>query len=176
MVPKFVQINRMLSNVSLENVSYLLVCDDDVILPSGFLDEYLACVQEFNFALAQPARTHSSHVDWPFVEQLDGLRGRQTRFVEIGPVISIRRDLFGHILPFDESTPMGWGFDFVWPSVVEAHGLEMGIIDATPVAHSLRRAAENYEHRLASQQQEAFLQGNVHLTRDEAFTILRSFP
>jgi hypothetical protein len=173
--PKFTILNRLLAEANLARFAYVLVCDDDVALPAGFLDRYLALVERHDLALAQPARTHGSYVDHALVEQLDGLDARRTRFVEIGPVFSMRADVLPVVTPFSEESPMGWGYDFVWPVLLESAGLRMGIVDATPVAHDLRKPVVNYDHEEAERAMNAFLAGRPHLTRAEAFTILEAY-
>jgi hypothetical protein len=63
--PKFELVNQMLAAVNLDEFDVVLVCDDDISLPSGFVDRYLALVHHYDFALAQPARTHDSFTDHP---------------------------------------------------------------------------------------------------------------
>jgi hypothetical protein len=173
--PKFALLNRVLGREELDRHEFVVVCDDDIELPEGFLDRYLDLVTRFDLALAQPARTHDSYIDHWFVEQLDGLEARRTRFVEIGPLFSMRRDAARHLLPFSEESAMGWGYDFVWPVVMEAAGLRMGIVDATPVAHRLRKPVAYYDHASASRAMNAFLSTRSHLSREEAFTIVEAY-
>jgi hypothetical protein len=173
---KFVLLNRLLAGVELDRYAFVVVCDDDISLPDGFLDEYLALVVRHDLALAQPARTHGSYIDHWIVEQLDGLTARRTRFVEIGPLFSMRRDAARLLTPFSEISPMGWGYDFVWPVVLEEARLPMGIVDATPVAHDLRKPVTLYDDRDAAIAMEAFLARRPHLSRDEAFVILEAYP
>lgn len=173
--PKFALVNALLRDAEVESFDYLLVADDDISLPRGFLDRYLELVARHDLALAQPARTHDSYIDHALVEQLDGLDARRTRFVEIGPLFSIRRDAFPVLLPFDEASPMGWGYDFVWPVTVERAGLRMGIVDATPVTHAMRKPTAHYSSAGALKQMKAYLASQPHLSRAEAFTILECF-
>lgn len=173
--PKFEIMNRLLESVKGEPFDYLLVSDDDITLSAGFLDDYLALVERHDLALAQPARTHGSYIDHHFVERLDGLDARWTRFVEIGPLFSMRRDAAALLTPFDLSTPMGWGYDFTWPVEMEAAGLRTGIVDATPVDHSIRKPVAHYDHGTADRAMKAYLAAHQHLDRDRAFTILRAF-
>lgn len=173
--PKFVLLNKILSVQSLEAYDFVMICDDDIALPRAFIETYLDLVLRYDFALAQPARTHNSYIDWHFVEQLDGLTARRTRYVEIGPLFSVRQDAFSVIFPFDESVYMGWGCDFVWPCLIEKRALRMGIIDATPVDHSMRAPAKYYKHSRAAQSMEDYLSRNSHLSKSEAFRILESY-
>ena len=173
--PKFVLLNRLLANSSLGAYEYVVFTDDDIELPPSFLDRYLELVASHDLALAQPARTHDSHIDHCFVEQLDGILARQTRFVEIGPVFSMRVDALRLLTPFDTASPMGWGYDFTWPVTMKAANLRMGIVDAVPVRHALRKPVANYVHGDASAQMSNYLAGRAHLTKEDAFYIVESF-
>lgn len=174
-IPKFLLLNQLLKTVNLYDFEYVIISDDDIVLPSGFLDSYLARVSHHDFAIAQPARTHDSYIDHPFVEQLDGIDARWTRFVEIGPLFSLHRSAFAYILPFDEASPMGWGNDFVWPVLAEKHSLKMGIVDAVPVAHSLRKPVAYYDHASAAKTMSDYLSRRPHLPKKDAFFILESY-
>jgi hypothetical protein len=174
-VPKFVLLNQLIGRLDLDRYAFVLVCDDDVGLPAGFVDRYLELVLAHDFALAQPARTHGSYINHFLVEQFDGLTARWTRFVEIGPVFSMRRDAAHLLLPFDEASPMGWGYDFVWPVIIETAGLRMGILDATPIAHDLRKPVAHYEYHSARQAMDAFLASRPHLPKHEAFSIIEAY-
>lgn len=173
--PKFCLLNELLAPCAPVRHDVVLVCDDDVTLPEGFLDRYLEVIARRDLALAQPARTHGSFTDHVIVEQLEGLEARATRFVEIGPVFSVRREALPLLVPFDESSPMGWGYDYVWPVLIERAGLRMGIVDATPVGHTLRKPAAHYPYREHLRAMRAYLASRPHLTRDEAFTILEAW-
>lgn len=174
-IPKFVLLNQMLAAIPTAKYDFILVCDDDIGLPAGFLDDYLRIVQRYDLALCQPARTHDSYIDHSFVERLDGLTARWTQFVEIGPVFSIRRDAAAVVLPFDERSPMGWGYDFVWGMDLQEAGLKIGVVDATPVSHSLRKPVAEYSWHVADDQMQKFLRARPHLSKREAFFIIESY-
>jgi hypothetical protein len=172
---KFSLLNQLLAETNIDAFEFVIVCDDDIVLPETFLDRYLDSVTRYDFALAQPARTHDSFIDHPFVEQLDGLVARWTRFVEIGPIFSVHRSAFPLIFPFDDASPMGWGYDFVWPQIIGNAGLKMGIVDGVPIAHSLRKPVLYYQHEKASREMEEFLAHRTCLSPDEAFFIIESY-
>lgn len=173
--PKFFLLNQLLKQIDLHDFEYLIVSDDDIQLPDGFLDRYLALVSRHDLALAQPARTHDSYIDHQFVEQLDGIDARRTRFVEIGPLFSLHRKAYDHFLPFDEASPMGWGNDFVWPVLAEKHNLKMGIVDAVPVGHNLRKPVAYYNYGTSADAMRNYLATRPHLSRKDAFFILESY-
>ena len=175
-MPKFHLLNRLLTGIDLSVYRFLVVVDDDIELESGFLDRFLAYQTAHDLTLAQPARTHDSYIDHYFVAQLIGVEARRTRFVEIGPVFSLRRDGFAHLLPFDEEAPMGWGLDFVWPVQLDAAGCRLGIIDASPVRHALRKPVTTYDYTETSAAMERFLSDRAHLDHAEAFVALETFP
>jgi hypothetical protein len=175
-LPKFRLLNALLRVVDPAPFDYLLVCDDDVRLPRGFLDAFIGWQRRLGFALAQPARTLNSHVDHELVRQRPWLVARRTRFVEIGPLFCLQRSLFDVLLPFDEASPMGWGYDFVWPLQVEAARATMGVIDATPVDHSLRGRGEAYGWQRELTAMSDYLAERPHLSARQAFRVLRRYP
>jgi len=170
---KFALMNYLLSCTAWRVYDFVIVCDDDIRVPEGFIDRFLSLQDKLDFALAQPARTHNSYIDHPITEQADESLARETRFVEIGPMTSFRRDMLNLVAPFDESAPMGWGLDFVWPHVAKMHNLRVGIIDATPVEHSMRAPVSTYDGDITRQLMKAFLLKNAHLTKESAFTVLK---
>ena len=101
---------------------YVLLVDDDVDLAAGFLDVFLDAQSALRFGLAQPARTATSSSAYPIVAQHPGLVGRETRFVEQGPVLSIHRSVLADIVPFDLRSPMGWGYENIWTARLDGPG------------------------------------------------------
>lgn len=158
-----------------QDFDWLLLCDDDIEVGPGFLDRLISVAERQDFALAQPGRTADSFTDHPIVQVLPGLLARRTRFVEIGPFTCVRRDAMPLLLPFGEACGMGWGLDFVWPVRLERAGLRMGIVDAAPLAHRIRRPATGYNSVIAGRDMCATLAREAHLTQDEAFSILEVY-
>jgi hypothetical protein len=151
-----------------EDADWLLLVDDDVVLPRGFLDRFLVCAERYGFRLAQPAHAFASHAAWTITRRRPGLVARRTNFVEIGPVTAIHRDAFAELLPFPD-LQMGWGLDNHWSALAAEHGWPIGIVDATPVRH-LRPVAGDYPREAAIAEAEAFLDGRAYVTRSEAET------
>ncbi len=173
---KTVILNRLLSDISLSDYEYVMIVDDDIALPSDFVDHYLRIVAERGFALSQPARTHNSYIDHYFVAQLMGVESRQTNFVEIGPLFVVHQSAYSLILPLDERPPMGWGLDFVWPVLIERQGLSMGIVDSCPVEHCFRKPVAYYDYAEADAGMKKFFSENEHLSYEDTFRIFKSYP
>jgi len=171
--PKFALLNGLLTDF--RAFDWIILCDDDIEVAEGFVDALIAAAQRFDFALCQPARTHDSYVDHYFVTQLSGLLARQTRFVEIGPVVCMRHDAATLLLPFDDNCGMGWGLDFVWPVIMESARMRLGIIDSVPVAHRIRKPTANYLHAEADREMARTLAANPHLTYQQAFQIVECY-
>lgn len=174
-LPKFSLLNAMLSKVDLTAFDAVLISDDDITLPEGFMDAYFAQQWECRFALAQPSRAWHSYYDHKFTLRKPFYKARQTRFVEIGPIFSIMPDAFPLMLPFDEMSPMGWGYDFVWPVKLAEQGLTLGIIDKVSVDHSHRGQGVLYCRDKEISAMEKYLAENPHLSRKEAVQVLRYF-
>lgn len=175
-VPKFKLLNDMLETVDLDSFDYVVVADDDVVLPREFLDQFIALQDALGFSLAQPARTSRSFIDHPIVEQQPGVLARQTLFVEVGPVFSVARDAFDLVFPFDLTSAMGWGFENVWAKELPRRGLRLGIIDAVPVDHSLRKPVAHYNWSDADRGRTELWQARDHLPLDECYRVLDVVP
>ena len=174
--PKYELLNSVLAEETLNDYDYVVVTDDDIVLPERFLDYFLDLQGELDFALAQPARTSSSFIDHPIVEQQRGCLARETLFVEIGPLMSVARSAYGAIFPFDLDSPMGWGYESVWSYELADRGLKMGIIDAVPADHGLRKPVSNYSWDDADRQRNEFLAARDHTPLDRCFRVMRAIP
>ena len=164
---KWQNLRALLAAQPPDDADWLLVVDDDVALPRGFLDTFLVCAERCDLALAQPAHAFASHAAWPVTRRRRPPRlARRTRFVEIGPVTAFRADAVALLLPFPDLV-MGWGLDAHWAAVADAHGLALGIVDATPVRH-LRPVGQAYPPVEAVAEAERFLAGRPYVTRAEA--------
>jgi hypothetical protein len=152
---------------------WLLIVDDDVVLPRGFLDRFVALAEAFGFALAQPAHAFASHAAWEVTRRRPGVLAHRTRFVEIGPVTALSARAAEVLLPFPE-LDMGWGLDARWSAIAAERGWPIGVVDATPVRH-LRPVAAEYPRDAAIAEAEAFLDGRAYVTRAEAAEILAEY-
>jgi hypothetical protein len=171
--PKFDIVNTLIGDAP--DFDWCIITDDDIELPTDFVSHFLALAETYDFALCQPARTEDSFIDHGIVMRAPGFSARLTRFVEIGPIVAIRRDAMPLILPFEADTGMGWGLDFIWPVRMERAGLRMGIIDATPVAHRMRKPATGYDHASASRAMGMRMAASPHLRHEEAFRVLEAY-
>jgi GT2 family glycosyltransferase len=149
---------------------WLILVDDDVVLPRGFLDAFVFVAEHFGLRLAQPAHAFASHAAWPVTRRRPGAIARRTRFVEIGPVTAIHSDAFGVLLPLPE-LEMGWGLDGHWSARAAAAGLPLGIVDITPIRH-LRPVAASYPHAEAIAEADRFLAERPYVTRAQAAEVL----
>jgi GT2 family glycosyltransferase len=170
---KWANLRATLSAHPADGADWLLVVDDDVVLPAGFLDGFLLVAERFGLRLVQPAHAFASHAAWPVTRRRPGLLARRSRFVEIGPVTAIHSDALGLLLPLPE-LEMGWGLDAHWSAAAADAGLPLGIVDATPIRH-LRPVATSYPRTAAVAEADAFLAGRRHVTRDEAAEVLAAW-
>ena len=168
---KFENLNALLAAHPPARYDWLLVIDDDVALPRGFLDAFLCAAERTGLKLAQPAHRLHSHAAWPVTRRHPGATARETTFVEIGPVTAFHRDSFDVLLPFPEGLPMGWGLDVHWAAVAAEHGWPIGIVDATPIGHTQRPAGSGYARDAAQAQARAFLADRPYVRRDEVRTL-----
>jgi GT2 family glycosyltransferase len=164
---KFENLNLLLGTHSADARDWLLVVDDDVELPRGFLDRFLFLCERFSLQLAQPAHRLSSHAAWPQTRRRARGVVREMSFVEIGPVTAFARATFSALLPFPELR-MGWGLDVHWAALAREHGWRCGVIDAVSIRHRAAPAANAYSREAAIAEARAFLAGRPHLSAREA--------
>jgi GT2 family glycosyltransferase len=170
---KFENLNALLAQHDLAGVDWLLVLDDDVRLPGGFLDSFLFLAERFELAMAQPAHRFRSHAGWPVTRRAPGSVARETAFVEIGPVTAFAARTFDVLLPFPPLRA-GWGLDAHWSALAGEHGWRIGVIDATPIEHRLRPVAAAYDRTEAIAEARSFLAGRPYTPASEAARTLVS--
>jgi hypothetical protein len=153
---KFENLDLLLERHPPGGHDWLLVVDDDVALPHGFLDTFVFLAERFHLRLAQPAHRWRSHAAVGVTRRRPGSVVRETGFVEIGPVTALHAATFETLLPFPPLRA-GWGLDAHWSAVAAARGWRLGVVDATPVRHGLRRTASAYDREAAVAEARRFL-------------------
>jgi len=162
---KFEHLDALLKAHPAEGHDWLLVVDDDVVLPRGFLDRFLHCAEDAGLQLAQPAHRRHSHAAWQVTRRRRGGAVRESRFVEIGPLTAFSAGTFDTLLPFPR-LGMGWGLDVHWGALAREHGWRIGIVDAAPVLHTA--PVGGYERAAAVAEARSFLAERPYVTRTEA--------
>ena len=164
---KFENLNVLLAEHPPLTSDWLLVVDDDVELPRGFLDRLVFLSERFSFALAQPTHRLNSHAAWSVTRRRPLSVARETGFVEIGPVTAFARSTFQVLLPFPPLR-MGWGLDVHWAALARQHGWRCGVLDAVPVGHRAAPAAAAYGRGEAVAEAKAFLADHPYVNAAEA--------
>jgi GT2 family glycosyltransferase len=170
---KFENLNRLLVEHPPEDHDWLLMVDDDVVLPRGFLDQLVFLAERFSLDLAQPSHRAHSHAAWEVTRHRRGSVVRETRFVEIGPVTAFASSTFSTLLPFP-SLRMGWGLDLHWAALAREHGWRCGVLDAVAIRHSAAPAADAYSREAAIAEARAFLADRPYVRADEAQQTLQT--
>jgi hypothetical protein len=164
---KFENLNALLEVEPAAGHDWLIVLDDDVALPAGFLDAFVFLAERYDLRLAQPAHRWRSHAAVAVTRRRPGSAVRETGFVEIGPVSALHADTFSELLPFPPLRS-GWGLDAHWAAVARARGWPLGVIDATPIRHGLRRIAAAYDRGAAIAEGRRFLADRPYLSARES--------
>ena len=176
---KFENLNRMLAErageigrtgeedaPTIPDHDWLLLIDDDILLPRGFLDRFLFLAERFSLDLAQPAHRMRSHAAWSVTRRRPFSVVRETPFVEIGPVTAFSRRTFSALLPFP-SLRMGWGLDAHWAALAREHEWRCGVLDAVSIRHRAAPAASAYSREAALAEARAFLAERPYLPARE---------
>lgn len=154
---------------------WVLVVDDDVLLPRRFLDRFVGVCERLELALAQPAQSLRSFAGWPHARRRFGSLARETRFVEIGPVTAFRGDAFAALTPFPPLR-YGWGLDLHWAALAADRGWRVGVVDALPVRHERASVAAAYSSREAIEEARGFLAGRPFVEAARATETVRAHP
>ncbi len=149
-----------------DDPDWLLLIDDDILLPRGFLDRFLFLAERFALDLAQPAHRLRSHAAWSVTRRRPFSVVRETPFVEIGPVTAFSRRTFSALLPFP-ALRMGWGLDAHWAALAREHGWRCGVLDAVSIRHRAAPAAAAYSREAALAEARAFLAERPYLPARE---------
>jgi len=168
---KFEVLNLLLAEHPPPGHDWLLVLDDDVKLPRGFLDRFLFLCNRFQLQLAQPAHRLNSHAAWAQTRRHARSVVRETAFVEIGPVSAFAAATFSTLLPFPDLR-MGWGLDMHWAALARSHGWRCGVVDAVTIRHRAAPVGEAYSHQAAIAEARAFLAERPYLSASEAHRTL----
>ena len=164
---KFENLNELLAAHPPQGYDWLLVVDDDIEVPHGFLDRFLFLAERYALDLAQPAHRLASHAAWPVTRRHAGSAVRETAFVEIGPLTAFAAPTFAALLPFPPLR-MGWGLDVHWAALAREHGWRCGVIDALPIAHRVAPAADRYSREAAIAEARGFLAERPYLAAADA--------
>ena len=164
---KWENVDLLLGDHAAAGYDWLLVVDDDVWLPPGFLDAFVFLAERFDLRIAQPAHRARSHAGWQVTRRQTGRVARQTAFVESGPVVGFHSSTFDTLLPFP---PMrtGWGLDARWSALAHERGWPIGILDAVAVRHGLRRIASAYDKSAAIAEASEFLAERSYVNAEDA--------
>jgi GT2 family glycosyltransferase len=164
---KFENLNGLLAAHPPTGYDWLLLVDDDVELPHGFLDRFLFLCERFSLMLAQPAHRLNSHAAWPVTRRRARSVVRETSFVEIGPVTAFASPTFSVLLPFPQLR-MGWGLDAHWAALAREHGWRCGVLDAVAIGHRAAPAAAGYGREDAIAEARSFLAERPYVRAREA--------
>jgi hypothetical protein len=164
---KFENLNLLLDAHPPHDRDWLLVVDDDIVLPHGFLDRFMFLAERFRLDLAQPAHSRASHAAWQVTRRQPSSVVRETSFVEIGPVTAFACSTFSTLLPFP-ALRMGWGLDLHWAALAREHGWRCGVIDAVPLRHRAAPAASAYSREQALAEARSFLESRPYVSAGEA--------
>jgi GT2 family glycosyltransferase len=159
---RFENLNALLEGVELGRFDWVLLVDDDVSLPRGFLDGFLYLAERHGLRIAAPAHRVLSHAAWRITRRRFGSVVRETAFVEIGPVTALHCDTFDALLPFPR-VGMGWGLDAHWSWLARERGWRIGIVDLLAVEHRVAAAGAGYSREAAVAGARAFLADHPYL-------------
>jgi hypothetical protein len=130
---KFDLCNRLLDAVDAKERDWVVVVDDDVLVPAG-LQAFIDLSVKAGLGLTQPAHSPKSKFSHPMTVRRRLLRARWGSYVEIGPIFAVAPQSRHLVLPFPTDMGMGWGLELLWMDLQD-RGLRLGTIDGVAMTH-----------------------------------------
>jgi hypothetical protein len=171
---RFQNINLLLAKFDLSQFDWLIMIDDDIMLPPGFTDIFIHACLLCDFQIAMPSHRFGSYSGYEVTRRGWGTIARATNYVESGPVVAFQHKTFEKILPFPE-LKFGWGLDIHWPLLARQEGWRQGVVDAAPMRH-VSPIGGSYPRKEANAEGCGFIAQHGHLSRTDTFRNVQSFP
>jgi hypothetical protein len=115
-----------------------------VVLPAG-LPRFVGLADRAGLGLAMPAHVAYSHYSHRLTRRRRSSAVRLTTYVEIGPILAVSPGWRPRVMPFPTGVGLGWGAELAWMPL-RFEGCRLGIVDATPVLHTVR-PGRHYDQR-----------------------------
>lgn len=163
---KFDNVNFASSHYDMTLFNWLLILDDDVLLPKRFLDVFIYFCYSEKLKIAQPAHRWFSFASYAITLRHWASNVRLSNFVEIGPITLFHSDTFSALLPFPQLR-FGWGLDILWSVIAKKNSWRIGIVDVVPIRH-MRPIGSSYNVQDAIQEAKGFLlEHDINANRGE---------
>ena len=163
---KWANLNAALAEHPAAGYDWLMLVDDDVVLPRGFLDGFLALAERHGLALAQPAHAFRSHAAWRVTRRRPGVMAASPASSRSVPSPRSAQRHSGRCCRSPTSRWAG-GSTPIGPRWPRRGAGPVGVIDATPIRH-LRPVAESYPRDAALAEAAAFLRDRPYVGRARA--------
>ncbi|HQT64667.1 MAG: hypothetical protein B7Z75_05155 [Acidocella sp. 20-57-95] len=125
----------------------IFILDDDIRTSWRDINLFLEICRDFDLQLAQPSLTPHCYVNIPITRQVPGNYVRFTTYVEaMAPCFT--RDALRKCIATTAEGYYGFGFDHIWPRILNLPKNKIGIVDAVAINHT-RPLATNYSLDLA---------------------------
>lgn len=154
----------------------LVLSDDDVVLTVGTLPQLLAAGRTLGLDLFQPAHLATSHSSWPFNGRRFLTFGRETDFVEQGPLVVLSSAAQRALLPLPEDLGMGWGVEVRWWQEARRARLTLGVVDAVGMQHLTLPAGGYDRSEQEAQLQQELGRAGLHDLRQLHRALTRTRP
>jgi len=141
---RFNNFNKLYNAKPIEEGSWVVLADDDVLFVRGDLTRTIGIMKEAGLSLAQPTQSILGWWTFPFNVARPFLVARDSNYVEQGPLLVIDPSFAELILPLPDTNDMGWGIEADWYRAKEGR-YRIGLIDDCRVLH-YARAGSTYSY------------------------------
>jgi hypothetical protein len=127
-------LNQLATGYEPHDAEWIVLSDDDVAVPPGGLRALVGLCSRAEVTLAQPAQDARGFPSHPFTLARPFSILRETRFVETGPMVCVRRSWWETLIEPCVGMGMGWGAEVLWSDQRRA-GARLAIVDAVLIRH-----------------------------------------
>lgn len=146
-----------------------LIADDDVDMGAASMGTLATVAHRAGFDVFGPVHGPRSNFSHLITMQRPLLIARECSFVEVGPIIGFSPLARSKLLPFYDSSGLGWGMEAVW-AAARADGLRTGLVDAQAIRH-LGTVGKSYGTALEEGRSTTLLQEHGFTGRSDLFRI-----
>jgi hypothetical protein len=138
LIKSFIQENQEF----ISQYSHIWLPDDDVRISSKEINKLFKFTDDWGLSICQPSMT--GYVSHEITKPIDGSLLRYTNFVEVLAPMFDLKSLLKIYHTFDENYS-SWGFDYLWPYLLDNPKDKIAIIDDIIMIHT-KPVGQNYSH------------------------------
>jgi hypothetical protein len=136
---KFRMIHKLLTEINLDllhNYEYFYFIDDDIAIDTVGINKMFAISRTFDTSISQASLSQDSNCSWVILKNRPGCVLRYLRQIEVMAPLFNKEALLKCLPTFNENKS-SWGFDAVWPKILNYPKNKIAVIDSVIMKHTV---------------------------------------